>query len=118
MLTQIIGVGAIDDCVESKLRSNLVEPGPELGFTVVAPVGRITEVTRIGQLVGIDLPQWDVELARDLMRRVCLNFWIRRAAPHDRNKTIWTERGGAHDRQHRRVHAPGVAEDDAAERVK
>src|SRR5918995_1380612 len=86
MLTQIIGVGAIDDRVESKLRSNLVEPGPELGFTVVAPVDRITEVTRIGQLVGIDLPQWDVELARDLM--------------------------------HRRVHAPGVAEDDAAEHVK
>src|SRR5215208_1245761 len=115
MLAQVISVGTVDDRVEPALRRNFVQPRPELRFAVIAAIRRITEITRISQLVGVNLHQRDVELPRELVRCPGLDLRIRRTAPHNRNKSFGTQHRSTYDSQNGRVHAARVAEDDAAE---
>jgi hypothetical protein len=66
MLTDIIGVGAIDDGFEAALRGNLGEPTPQFSFAVVATVGGIAEIPGILQLARLHLENWNVEALREL----------------------------------------------------
>jgi hypothetical protein len=54
MLAEVVGIGAVDNRIESALAGDLVQSGPQLGFAEIAAFGGVTEIPRILELVCLD----------------------------------------------------------------
>jgi hypothetical protein len=101
VLSEIVRVGSINDGSEAQPVSDPLQLGPQLGFTEVAALGRIAEVARIIQLVGIDLEHGDVEASREFDCGQCLRVRVRCAPAGDREEPPRAQRPGTHNRQQR-----------------
>ena len=105
MLSDIIGVGSVDDGVEAAF---CLQPGklsPELGLAVIAPISGIAQVSRILKLVGFELHDRYIETCGQPQGGIGLNRRIRGTPPNDRKKAIGAKNLAAYHRKQARINA-------------
>jgi hypothetical protein len=114
VLAQVVGVGSIEHNPIPAIPGNLTQTSPQLRLAEVTTLRRIAEVSRIEQLVGVDLEQRNVELLGNQLRILSLDCRVGRAPPHDREEASRSKGSGSHDGEEGRVDTSGVPEHRAA----
>jgi hypothetical protein len=111
VLTEVVGVGAVDDGVESAGLRHVAQPGPQLRLAEVATLRGILEVARVGELAGVHLEQRHVEAAREVHRGPPLHLGVGCTPADHGQKALGAERLPTRDGEQRGVYPAGIAEE-------
>src|SRR5215510_5264853 len=113
MPEEIVGVRPIGDGGDAPLRRNRHEARPQLRLTEVATILRVGRVTRIIELLGLNLEYRQPNTRGNFACGDPLTVRIRGAAPDDRQHTFGSKHRKRDGSEIRRVDPSAVADGDS-----
>ena len=113
MVSEIVGVGAVQDVIVALLVGDLLQGFVQRCLAVEAPVDRIGAVLGLQNLVGDDDPVAHAPLFRELFgKREIAAFEALGTRRH--GERVVAQRLGGDERHERAVHAAGIGHENAA----